>query len=29
MYGITAPNLQLYEDPERQSPVNYGVVKPP
>lgn len=27
MYGITAPNLQLYDEPERESPVNYGVTK--
>jgi NAD(P)-dependent dehydrogenase (short-subunit alcohol dehydrogenase family) len=27
MYGVTAPNLRLYDDPERQSPANYGVVK--
>jgi NAD(P)-dependent dehydrogenase (short-subunit alcohol dehydrogenase family) len=27
MYGVTAPNLRLYENPSRQSFVNYGVVK--
>lgn len=27
IYGITAPNMALYEDPEKQSPINYGVVK--
>lgn len=27
MYGVVAPNLALYADPTRQSPINYGVVK--
>ena len=27
MYGVTAPNLRLYDQPDQQSPVNYGVVK--
>ncbi|MFV0665028.1 SDR family oxidoreductase [Denitromonas sp.] len=26
-YGIVAPNLKLYEDPARQSPIHYGVAK--
>ena len=27
IYGITAPNMMLYENPLKQSPVNYGVAK--
>lgn len=27
MYGIVAPNLALYEDHQKQSPIQYGVVK--
>ena len=27
MYGVVAPNLALYDDPGRQSPVHYGVAK--
>lgn len=27
IYGTTAPNLKLYTDPERQSPIQYGVTK--
>jgi NAD(P)-dependent dehydrogenase (short-subunit alcohol dehydrogenase family) len=27
MYGAVAPNLMLYDDPDRESPVNYGVAK--
>lgn len=26
-YGAVAPNLKLYEDPARQSPIHYGVAK--
>ena len=26
-YGLVAPNLSLYEDPERGSPLHYGVAK--
>ena len=26
-YGLVAPNLSLYEDPERDSPLHYGVAK--
>lgn len=27
MYGVTAANRRLYEQPERESPIHYGVVK--
>jgi NAD(P)-dependent dehydrogenase (short-subunit alcohol dehydrogenase family) len=27
IYGIVSPNLALYQAPERESPINYGVVK--
>lgn len=27
MYGVTAPNLMLYTDPQGQSPIQYGVTK--
>ncbi len=27
IYGTVAPNLKLYTDPERQSPIQYGVTK--
>lgn len=27
IYGVAAPNLSLYTDPTRESPVNYGVAK--
>ena len=26
-YGVVAPNLQLYSNPEKESPVHYGVAK--
>lgn len=27
MYGVVAPNLSLYDNPLKQSPINYGTVK--